>query len=70
MIFMVWFLRQRFYGIVEASSSGNSNSFIDLSSIQLSTRQRRLKIWKFIIVLDNALLQSLKKWRNLFTALN
>ena len=70
MIFMVGFLRQRFYGIVEASSSGNLNSFIDLSSIQLSTRKRRLKIWKFIIVWDNALLQSLKKWRNLFTALS
>ena len=29
LIFMVGFLKQRFYGIVEASSSNNSNSFID-----------------------------------------
>ena len=40
LIFMVGFLRHRFYGIVKASSSSNSNSFIDLSIIQLSTRQR------------------------------
>ena len=40
LIFMVEYLRQRFYGIVEASSSSNSNSFIDLSIIQLSTGQR------------------------------
>ena len=37
---MVGFLRQRFYGIVGASSSNNSNSFIDLSIIQFFIGQK------------------------------